>query len=129
MPSCYRRYLAYRNAKQWLFSGRARAFSSEVKRARAELRALARGPGGRRFDGFGFPLFVLVLLSGNSGVVFESIAATSNCNGFFMVDSQASLAGALRDYYRRFSGLGVGIAFDAIWWAEPRIYYLLLWKD
>ena len=69
--------------------GENRAFSmivsSEVKRAGAERRALARGPGGRRFVGLGFGLPVFVLFSGNGGEVFEPIAPAGNGNGLGMV--------------------------------------------
>jgi len=65
--------------------GQKRVFSiivsSKVIRAGAELRALARGPGGRRFVGLGFSLFVFVLFSGNGGGVFEPVTAPGNGDG------------------------------------------------
>jgi len=59
--------------------------SQQVKQAGAERRALARGPGGRRFVGLGFDLFVFVLFSSNGGEVFEPVAPAGNGDGLGMV--------------------------------------------
>lgn len=59
----------------------------------------------------------------------EFVAELRRQSDIFIADSQASLESGLRDYEQRFSAFGVGVAYSVVWLAEPKIYYLLLWKD
>lgn len=47
----------------------------------------------------------------------------------FMTDSPGSTEIAIRELWQRYSGFGVTVASNVVWLAEPKIYYLMLWKD
>jgi hypothetical protein len=59
----------------------------------------------------------------------EFVAGFNQQSDIFLANSVTSLEARLLDYHHRFAGFGVGIAYSVAWLAEPKIYYLLLWKD
>lgn len=47
----------------------------------------------------------------------------------FIFEGRSDVETSLGELWQRFSGFGVAVASSVVWLAEPRIYYLLLWKD
>jgi hypothetical protein len=59
----------------------------------------------------------------------EFVSGLSVQTDIFISDSRSDVETALGELWQRFSGFGVAIASSVVWISEPRIYYLLLWKD
>lgn len=59
----------------------------------------------------------------------EFVSGLTAQPGVALVNTPEEVESALENLWRRFSGFSVGISSSVVWLAEPRIYYLLLWRD
>jgi hypothetical protein len=59
----------------------------------------------------------------------EFVSGVPEQTDIFIADTQSEVERALGELWQRFSGFGVAVASSVVWLAEPRIYYLLLWRD
>lgn len=59
----------------------------------------------------------------------EFVAGLPEQNDIIIAENRSVVEASLGKLWQQFSGFGVVVASSVAWIAEPRIYYLSLWRD